>query len=195
MQVMRFSGLCAAACILGAATAATAPAAAGSARAAYRHYFEARNPAGPRIAPSEVRALIRARGASGAVQRLDRPGNARDRWDSVLRGIASGSQAWLDLAPEIAAGTDAGTAEEYAIVLSDALVGNATGTLRLVLAGAANVEDVCIESGIETPLRQRRAYDAAAIEAVQAVTAPDLQAAKTACLASLRADQAAPAAR
>jgi hypothetical protein len=190
---MRIFKLCAVAMLMAAGTTAAAPAGSGRARAAYRPYFEERYPAGPPITPAQVRALIRSRGATATVQLLDRPGNRRDRWDTVLRGIATGSQAWLDLASQIAAGTDAGTAEEYAIVLSDALIGNPTGTLRLVLAGQGDVTEVCIESGIETPLRQRRVYDAAAIEAVQRVTAPELQTAKTACLASLRADAAAPA--
>jgi hypothetical protein len=189
---MRVSRLSATALMLVAGTMAAAQPQARSARAAYRPYFEARYPAGPPITPAQVRALIRSRGATAAVQFLDRPGNARDRWDTVIRGIASGNQAWLDLAPEIAAGTDAGTAEEYAIALSDALVGNATGTLRLVMAGSRDVTDVCAEMGIETPRRQRRAYDAAAIVAVQAVTAPDLRGAKAMCLTSLRADAAAP---
>ena len=166
-----------------------------SARATWRPYFEARWPAGSPITPAQVRALITSRGATGAVQLLDRPGNRRDRWDTILRGIATGNQAWLDLAPQIAAGTDAGTAEEYAIALSDALVGNPAGTLRLASADGGDVAEVCIESGIETPLRQRRIYDAAAIEVVSAVTAPDLQAAKLACLASLRADAASPETR
>jgi hypothetical protein len=189
---MRFSGLCAAAVVLAAGTAAMAQGTPRNARAAYRHYFEARYAAGPPITPAQVRALIAGRGATAAVQLLDRPGNRRDRWDTVVRGIATGNQAWLDLAPLIAEGTDAGTAEEYAIVLSDALVSNATGTLRLASADGGDVTEVCVESGIETPLRQRRAYDAAAIEAVEAVTAPDLQEAKARCLASLRADAVAP---
>lgn len=189
---MRQFALGAAAVILASGAGAIAQGQARPARAAYRPYFEARYPVGPPITPAQVRALIASRGARATVQLLDRPGNRRDRWDSVLRGIATGNQAWLDLAPRIAAGTDAGTAEEYAIVLSDALVNNAAGTLRLVLASGRELTDVCAESGIETPRRQRRAYDAAAIEAVQAVTAPDLQAAKTRCLASLRANAAAP---
>lgn len=187
---MRFSGLCAAVLILAGATAAVAQSRPGSARAAYRPYFEQRYPAGPRITPAEVRALIARRGATGAVQYLDRPGNRPDRWDSVLRGIALGDPAWLAVAPEIAEGTDAGTSESYVITLTDALVSNATGVLRMILAGAATVEDVCLESGIETPRRQHRLYDAAAIEAVQRVTAPSLRALKVRCLASLRADAA-----
>lgn len=188
---MRIS-LCVAASLIAAGTAASAQVPSGSARAAYRHYFEEHYPAGPPITPAEVRALIRSRGATGAVQYLDRPGNRRDRWDSVLRGIASGDQAWLDVSPEIGAGTDAGTAEEFAIVLSDALIGNATGALRLASANGGDVTQVCIESGIEIPAVERRAFDAAAIEAVEAVSAPELQNAKAACLASLRADAAAP---
>jgi len=189
---MRFSGLCALALILAAGTATIGQGTTRNARAAYRPHFEQRYPAGPPITPAQVRALIASRGARATVQLLDRPGNRRDRWDTVLRGIATGNQAWLDLAPLIAEGTDAGTAEEYAIVLSDALVNNAAGTLRLASAGGGDVTEVCIESGIETPLRQRRVYDAAAIEAVEALSAPDLQAAKAACLTSLRADAAAP---
>jgi hypothetical protein len=189
---MRFS-FWAAAFLIASGTAAAVQAPSGRARAAYQLHFEERYRAGPPISPAQVRALIRSQGATGAVQFLDRPGNRLDRWDTVIRGIATGNQAWLDMAPEIAAGTDAGTAEEYAIALSDALVGNATGTMRLVLAGPGDMTEICIESGIETPLRQRRAYDAAAIEADSAVTAPDLQAAKAACLASLRADAARPA--
>lgn len=188
---MRVSSLCVAALILAAGTASLAQAPSTRARAAYRPYFEARYPAGPRITPAEVRALIARRGATGAVQFLDRSGNARDRWDTVLRGIATGNRVWLDLAPQIAEGTDAGTSEEYVIALSDALIGNAAGTLRLQLA-QGGVEDFCYETGIETPPAQRRAYDAAAIEAVIAVTAPDLQAAKATCLARLRADAASP---
>lgn len=189
---MRLFGLCAAALMLAGGTAPMAQGQPRHARAAYRPFFEARNPAGPPITPAQVRALIASRGARATVQVLDRPGNRRDRWDSVLRGIATGNQAWLDLAPLIAEGTDAGTAEEYAIVLSDALVSNPTGTLRLVLASGRDVEDVCVENGIETPRRQRRIYDAAAIEAVQTVTARDLRSVKARCLASLRADAAAP---
>jgi hypothetical protein len=192
MQVFRLFAI---AVMAAAGPMAAARAPARSARAAGRPYFEARWLAGPPITPAQVRALIASRGARATVQLLDRPGNRRDRWDTVLRGIATGNQAWLDLAPQIAAGTDAGTAEEYAIALSDALVGNPAGTLRLASAGGGDVTEVCVESGIETPLRQRRAYDAAAIEAVTAVTATDLQAAKAACLASLRADAAAPETR
>jgi hypothetical protein len=169
------------------AAAATAASTATPARVAFRPYFEERWPPGTPISVAQVRAMIARHGATWTVQRLS-AGDSPNRWDSVMRGIASGTQAWLDLAPLLRPGTDAATSEVYVIALSDALVANAAGALSLI--AAEGDDSLCQENGIETEPAHARAYYAAAIEAVEAVRAPALQAACAICLAQLRAGAA-----
>jgi len=179
-----------AALLIGLAAAAPAQAPVSPARAAFRPYFEQRWVAGTPVTVAQVRRMIAGHGATWAVQHLA-AGDSPNGWDSVTRGIASGAQAWLDLAPVIGTGTDAATAEVYAMALSDALIGNAAGVLQLI--GDGGDFALCQENGIETEPAHARAYYAAAIEAVEAVRAPALQEARSACLARLRDAAGAPA--
>jgi hypothetical protein len=177
---------------LGANRSLAAPAStpASGARAAFRPFFEERWARGTPITITRIRHMIAAHGATWTVQRLS-AGDSPNRWDSVMRGLASGAPEWLDLARLLRPGTDAATSEVYAIALSDALIGNAAGALRLIAAEAD--DSLCQENGIETEPDHVRAYYAAAIEAVMAVREPALQAIRTRCLAQLRAGAAAPA--
>ena len=179
-------------CIGAGPCAAAAPGGsqATTARIAFRPYFEERWPPGTPISVAQVRAMIARHGATRTVQRLS-AGDSPNHWDSVMRGIASGTQAWLDLAPLLRPGTDAATSEVYVIALSDALVANPAGALRLV--AAEGDDSLCQENGIETEPAHARAFYAAAIEAVDAVRVPALQSVRTACLAQLRAGAASPA--
>jgi hypothetical protein len=170
--------------------AASAPTA--GAVQAYTAIFAERWPAGPAVSPADVRAMLTARGARATVQALSTPGEGPNRWNSVVRGVALGDQAWLDLVPQLRNGTDAGTTDDIVIALSDAIVSNPAGALRLFAPHPADAENFCTENGFETPAAQSRAYYAAAIAAVDRVTDRDLQAIKSACLTNLRAGAARP---
>jgi hypothetical protein len=188
---MRFlSLLLAATAVAGAAHAQPAPDAAAQA-ARYRGYFDTRWPAGLPVTPDEVRAMLAAHGARLTVQALAQPDEGPNRWERVVRGIASGEQVWLDLAEPISGGTDAGTSDDYVIALSDAVITNATAALRLFQAwGGSSVQNFCMDNGFETPPEELRAFYGAAIASVEAVTAPELQAVKAECLAHLRENAA-----
>jgi hypothetical protein len=179
--------------LLAAATSAIAQPgqAAAAPPASYRAYFNRHWPAGLAVTPAEVRAMIAARGARATVQALAAPDEGPNRWERVVRGIASGAPAWLALAEPLSAGTDAGTTDDYVIAMSDAVITNATATLRLFQAwGGSSVETFCMDNGFETPAVELRAFYRAAIASVAAVTAPELQRVKAACLTHLRANAA-----
>lgn len=125
------------------------------------------------------------------MQALAAPDEGPNRWERVVRGIASGEPAWLSLAEPLSAGTDAGTTDDYVIAMSDAVITNATATLRLFRAwGGSSVQNFCMDNGFETPAAELRAFYRAAIASVEAVTAPELQRVKAACLTHLRENAA-----
>jgi hypothetical protein len=156
---------------------------------AYWAYIETRWPMGQPVTPAEVAAMIERDGAQRTVGLLWGDGEA-NRWSSVARGIARGEPAWLELAPRIAGGTDAGTSDEFGMAVQDALVANAPGALRLISTIPMGT-GACAENSFETPVEQSRAYYAAAIAAVGAVTDPALATIKAACLTELRRGAAA----
>jgi hypothetical protein len=142
------------------------------------------------ISPARVNALIARNGARRTVRLLWGNGNEPSRWHTVGRGIARGGDAWLAVAARLSPGTDAGSSDDFAAAVQDAVVTNAAGALRLLTripmgAGA------CADNGFETPPAQASAYYAAAIHAVEAVHDPALASIKTQCLASLHEGQAA----
>jgi hypothetical protein len=159
--------------------------------AAYQQYFDAHWPAGVAVTPEEVHAMIAAHGARATVQALAVPDVGPNRWERVVRGIASGDPAWLALAEPLSSGTDAGTTDDFVIAMSDAVIANATATLRLFQAwGGSSVQNFCMDNGFETPAVELRAFYGAAIASVEAVTAPELEAVKAACLTHLRENAA-----
>jgi len=148
---------------------------------------ELRNGALASASPEQLRQALWQHGAGAVVASLF--GRDSDQgWDRVLAGIASGEQAWLDLAPMLRPGTDGHAGEGLSIALSEALQHNAPGVLRLVAVG--NEDDrVCSILAIEPTDQEVANFYAATIPAVEAVREPDLQAVKAACLASLRESQ------
>lgn len=169
---------------------ATETASADGAVASYAAAIDSGWPAGQAVTPAEVTAMIEADGAQATVNALADNFAEPNRWQTVIRGIARGEQPWLDVSNAISTGTDAGTADEYMIAMSDALTQNAPGVLRIASADGGDVTGVCQENGFETAQADADAFFNAAIEAVEAVDDPGLTAARDACLTSLRAGQA-----
>lgn len=144
--------------------------------------------AGGAITPQEVRTMIERDGARAAVQTLNEGGTeaAPNRLAIAMRGVASGEQGWLDIVPLLRSGTDGETGEGLTMSLADALPNNAAGVLRLI-AGGEDAPSICDgQLSVNTPEAARAARQAA-IPAVEAVTDPALQQAKSACLTVLRA--------
>jgi len=153
--------------------------------AAYLREYGPRWTAGRPVTPAEVRTMLAAQGPRSTVQALAHP-DTNNRWDTVVRGIAMGEQDWLGLVPQLRNGTDAGTTDDLVIALSDTVITNPTGALRLFAPQPTDAANFCTDNGFETPPAQTRAYYAAAIAAVESVNAPELQSIKAACLARLR---------
>lgn len=107
------------------------------------------------------------------------------RWDYVSGRIGAGDAAWIALAPRLAAGADAGTAEDLPIALAFALPRNAPAVLAAVRSGAFDVGDVCGAPFIEGTMDDLPRYLRRATAAVAAVRAPDLAETRRACLAAL----------
>lgn len=84
-------------------------------------FFAAVAQAEPQLTPDEILAKAKANGADQVV---------REVWQSqakvqiLLRGVGSGNEAWLEAAKVIQPATDAGSAEELADALAEALINN-----------------------------------------------------------------------
>jgi hypothetical protein len=164
--------------------------------AAYRPYFDSLWKSGPAISPDEVRKLVEAEGADGAVRKLSssQDPEAPLPWSTVMAGIARGEPRWLAIAPLIRPGTQAGSGEEYSMALTDALTTNATGALRLMALEEGGSDGYCVATDYETPPEQIRAYCTAAIANLERVGEPELQGIKATCLRQLREGAARPTA-
>ncbi|KRE90783.1 hypothetical protein ASG87_01215 [Frateuria sp. Soil773] len=122
----------------------------------------------------------------GAKAFLD--GLSEDQLDELYGRIESGASAWVALAPRIAQGADAANAEGLTIELAFALPKNPEAVLSVatlhddVMLG---VDRVCGMPFIEDTVKDRPAYKRKATTAVRAVSDPDLQTIKQACLSAL----------
>ena len=164
----------------------TAPASTNAASPANGQAANAQAPTGGAVTAQEVRAMIQRDGAAATVRTLNQGSeNGPTRYNAVEEGISRGDQAWLDLVPLLRPATDGETATGMMISLSEALPKNPAGVLRLISADLT-AQDVCTDERVEPSPEQAKAYRQAAIPAVEGVTDPALQQAKTACLASLR---------
>ena len=155
--------------------------------APYRAYFEERYPVPAKaVSAAEVQAMLASQGPQQTVAALW--GEVEDNgFEAAMRGLAMGDPAWLDLAPELAPGVDAGASTSVAMATQDALTTSAEDALRLMSLwdGAS-----CTYEGYEVPPEQSQAFYAAAIPAVEAVNDPELEALKAECLAQMRSDGA-----
>jgi hypothetical protein len=134
------------------------------------------------LSPNAIAADIAAHGADAVVARL----NANGDYDRVLGHIDSADSHWLALAPKLAPGTDAGTAEALVIALAFALPRNPGGVLALLQGkDAFAAADVCGAPFIEDTVKDIPAYVRRARAAVSAVNDLRLATAKAQCLAAL----------
>jgi hypothetical protein len=135
--------------------------------------------------PAAIQAAIAQRGAKAVVADLRQQGE----WQAVSHNIATGSPAWLALAPQLAPGVDAGPSEELGIDLATALPKNPTGVLQVAVehnytdGGPIGIGRVCSAPFIEPTGQQ--GYLTRAIRAVGQVTDPAVTSKKLTCLATL----------
>jgi hypothetical protein len=135
--------------------------------------------------PAAIQVTIAQRGAKAVVAELLQ----RGQWETVSTNIATGSPAWLALAPQLAPGVDAGPSEELGIDLAYALPKNPTGVLHVAIehnytdGGPIGIGRVCSAPFIEPTSLQ--GYLTQAIRAVGQVTDPAVTSKKLTCLATL----------
>jgi len=138
-------------------------------------------------------AEIDAKGAKEVVNRLNStpPGaDGQNEWNRVTHEMWLGRAAYIELAPKLAPGTDAGTSEDLGICLAHALPLAPITVLRatdLKDVPALGVSRVCGVPFIEDTVEDVPAYIRVAQEKVGAVTVPGLQDVKAACLKQLDA--------
>ncbi len=137
---------------------------------------------------ASVEASIRRRGAAETIAMLWEKGKSPSQWDWVMDRMGDGNGGWIALAPKLAPGSDAGSAEDLGISLAFALPKNPRAVLAVLdpeddmLLGANRV---CGIPFIEDTVKDIPAYRRGAIRAVEAVAVPELRTAKAACLAAL----------
>jgi len=142
--------------------------------------------------PARIAADIQSQGAKVVVDRLwNAPTADRarpTRWDVVIDEIWKGEPDWIALAPKLAPGTDAGTAESLGIGLAHALPVAPAAVLAAfesTSGDAVGIERVCSAPFIEDTVKDVPAYLRAARKAVQRVDSPALALAKAQCLTAL----------
>lgn len=145
--------------------------------------------AGPRfenadLTAASVRMAIDRYGANAVVRELW--GRETDNgFAVVLDRIAAGDQEWLDLVPLLDPGADGHASESLLEAQSLALAVNPIGVLRLI-SPARTVSQICMMRQIEPTQAEFENFYERTIAAVQAVSAPDLQRVKAACLNELQ---------
>jgi hypothetical protein len=136
---------------------------------------------GETLAPSTLLSQIKEEGARAVIDTIWRT----SRWDTLIKGVASGDEAWLNVAVELAPGSDAGSASE----LQDAVAWALPHAPARVIAVAEKSElyrDSCSGPPVDFPSDDPKAYFSAAISAVQKLADPAMKAARQACLTKLR---------
>ncbi|GAB2869652.1 hypothetical protein GCM10027093_01710 [Paraburkholderia jirisanensis] len=137
--------------------------------------------AGP-LTPAAVSLDIDTYGAKSTVANLDRTG----RFGRILDRIAAGQSEWIQLAPRLAKGTDAGNSAELTIALAQALPKNPDAVLT-VLDGTpiTNFDAVCGVPFIEPSPDDVLTYLGSTIAAVKSAQKSVHTNSKAACLVAL----------
>jgi hypothetical protein len=109
---------------------------------------------GPPLDPVALSARVRATTPRTVVEELrESGGQPPRRWPELIEGVKSGDPAFLELAVQLAPGTDAGATSELRIALFFALRPAPAGTLlalRRASPGPFTVEGVCgADAGID----------------------------------------------
>ncbi|MBU1347638.1 MAG: hypothetical protein KKA16_11910 [Alphaproteobacteria bacterium] len=133
------------------------------------------------LTADQVANLIAADGAAHTVAVLSGPADPTGI-DKVFAGVATGAPEWLALVPAIQPETDGMYAEGLQDALATALTHNAPGVLALIPDHASPLFVCAATSPPDARMIAARA-------AVEAVTDPGLQAAKTECIRHFEGDQ------
>ena len=135
--------------------------------------------------PASIEADIHQHGAEATIGALVKA----DQWDTVADHIGGGDARWIALAPKLALGSDAGSAEDLGIELAFSLPKNAHAVLAALdpnnghIVGAARV---CGMPFIEDTVKDRPAYKRRALREVEKVVTPSLAKARAACLSEIK---------
>ena len=136
--------------------------------------------------PAAIRDSIKREGAKATIADLAKA----DQWDAVSDRMDSGSADWISLAPLLAPGSDAGSAEDLGISLAFSLPKNPGAVLAALDPANGHIigaNRVCGLPFIEDTVSDLPAYRLKATRAVQQVKDTKLASARTACLAALAA--------
>jgi hypothetical protein len=144
--------------------------------------------AAAQLSPEGILRDIKLQGAKAVVDRLWNDGD----WDRVMDRVDAGDARWIALVPQLAPGTDAGTAEDLPIALAFALPKNPGAVLALLGRDGFPADEVCGAPFIEDTVKDIPAYLRQAETAVLRVRDPALSGAKQACLAELKKAAARP---
>ena len=136
------------------------------------------------LTPTAVRESVRKEGARRTIDDLSK----RGRWDAVTDAMNRGEAAWIALAPLLAPGSDAGSAEDLGISLAFALSKNPRAVLAAIdprNGVVLGVNRVCGRPFIEDtePVN----YKARTISALSNIREPGLIRVRQDCLKVLRA--------
>ncbi|KER04498.1 hypothetical protein LGZ99_06370 [Photorhabdus temperata] len=120
-----------------------------------RHII-AKNPY-PNLTPEQLTQQIKRQGAKMVIANM--PEGDNGEWDYITNHIASGDMAWLKIAPLLAKGSDAYSAETLSTALATALPKNASGVLSVLNDSNVSIstESVCslpFYQGTEAELNQ-----------------------------------------
>ncbi|SIO72548.1 hypothetical protein SAMN05444172_8983 [Burkholderia sp. GAS332] len=137
------------------------------------------------LSPASIAARIGQQGADPVVRQLV----ANGEYEWVLDRIQAGNGQWIALAPRLAPGTDAGTAEDLGIALAYALPENPEAVLSVIDLRddpVIGVIRVCGVPFVEGTMNEVHAYVKRALTAVSHADSPRLARVRLACLNALR---------
>jgi hypothetical protein len=147
--------------------------------------------AGSALTAAEISAEIDASGAKAVVNRLTKghvDAMGQNDWSRTMDEIWNGRLAFIALAPKLARGTEAGTAEDLTVALARALPVAPAAVLRVIDRRDGPVLGVSRVCGVPftTPAsKDVSGYLRTAQSAVGDVDTPRLQRIKAACLHEL----------
>ena len=138
-----------------------------------------------RPTPASIEASIHQHGAEATIAALAKA----NQWDAVADRIGGGDARWIALAPKLAPGSDAGSAEDLGIALAFSLPKNPHAVLAALDPNNGHIfgaSRVCGMPFIEDTVKDRPAYKRRALREVEKVVTPSLAKARATCLSELK---------
>jgi hypothetical protein len=135
----------------------------------------------PAPTPKTVEARIHAIGAQPTVREL---WNRPKEWDAVMAAIETGDAAWLKVATDLKPGSDAGSSESLAIVVSRSIQHNPRAFLLIAFPSFGVA--VCRDLTIEGTKEQHDNFQRKTEKALESVGNDDTRKNRDACLVELR---------